>query len=74
MTTIILDDGVEYIIMDTVELDGNLYTLFSELNNDMNFCFRKTTYKNGEKYYSGLEDKEEFKKVLLEFAKKIDSL
>lgn len=73
MTTIILDDGLEYIIMDTVEFNGELYTLFSELNNDMHFCFRKTTYKNGEKFYSGLKDKEEFKQVLLEFSKKIDS-
>ena len=73
MTTIVLDDGIEYMIIDTVELDGNVYTLFSELNNDMNFCFRKITYKNGEKYYSGLEDREEFKRVLLEFANKIDS-
>jgi len=73
MTTVILDDGIEYIVMDTIELNGNVYTLFSEINNDMNYCFRKTTYKDGVKYYSGLNDKEEFKNVLFAFAKKIDS-
>ena len=73
MTTTILDDGIEYIIMDSIELNGNVYTLFSDLNNDMNFCFRKVIYKNGEKYYSGLADRDEFNKVILEFAKKIGS-
>lgn len=73
MTTTILDDGIEYIVMDDVEINGTVYTLFSQLDNDMNFCFRKITYKNGEKYYSGLRNEEEFKMVLFEFAKKMDS-
>ena len=72
MSTIVLDDGIEYVIMDTVEVDGTVYTLFSQLDNDMNYCFRKTIAKNGESYYSGLDDREEFNKVLLAFANKIN--
>lgn len=72
MDTIILDDGVEYLVMDTINVDGTVYTLFSELENDDNYCFRKTTVKDGTQYYSGLDDREEFNKVLLAFNDKFN--
>lgn len=72
MYTVILDDGLEYLVAETVEIDGTLYTLFSQLENDMNYCFRKTIIKDGEKYYSGLDNKDEFNKVLFAFNNKLN--
>lgn len=74
MYTAVLDDDIEYLIVETLELDGTLYTLFSELENDMNFCFRKTILKDGKEYYSCLEDRNEFNKVMLAFSKKLTEL
>ena len=72
MYTVILDDGLEYLVAETLEIDGILYTLFSQLENDMNYCFRKTTIKDGEKYYTGLDDRDEFNKVLYAFNNKLN--
>lgn len=70
MKSIILDDGIEYIIYDTVTIEGIEYTLFVNINDETDICFRKTTTENGENYYVGLDDEKEFEKALLTFTKK----
>lgn len=69
MKTIIIDNK-EYCIIDTIMIDDTEYTYFINTSDETDFFFKKTTIKNGEKYYSPLKDKNEFEKVLLSFAKK----
>lgn len=71
MEVIVLDDGIEYFIIDTIEIEGVFYTMFSNVNDETDFCFRKTIQKDGKSYYSGLENKNEFDKVLMCFGKKL---
>ena len=46
MKTIILDDGIEYIIYDTELINNIEYTLFVNINDDTDICFRKTITEN----------------------------
>jgi hypothetical protein len=70
MKSIILDDGIEYLIFDTETINDIEYTLFVNINDDKDICFRKTIIENDEKFYIGLDDEKEFEKVLLSFTKK----
>lgn len=70
MKSIILDDGIEYLIFDTETINDIEYTLFVNINDDKDICFRKTIIENGEKFYIGLDDEKEFEKALLSFTKK----
>lgn len=64
------DSDKEYFIVDESILDNTKYTFFAEVENPKNFCFRKTIIEDGEEYYIGLDDENEFNKVLLFFTKK----
>lgn len=70
MESIILDDGIEYYIIDTEIIDNIEYTLFSNIDDDSDICFRKTITENNEKIYIGLDNEKEFEKVFLSFTKK----
>lgn len=70
MKSIILDDGIEYLIYDTEIIDNIEYTLFVNINDDTDICFRKTITENNESFFIGLDDEKEFEKVLLTFTKK----
>ena len=70
MKSIILDDGIEYLIFDTEIINDIEYTLFVNINDDKDICFRKTIIENNEKFYIGLDDEKEFEKVLFTFTKK----
>ena len=69
MKSIVLDDGIEYIIVDTKTIDGTSYTLFSNINDVTDICLRKTEIIDGVECYVGLDDNQEIDKVLLYFAK-----
>lgn len=70
MESIVLDDGIEYLIVDTEIIDNTEYTLFANIDDDEDICFRKTSIIDGERYFVGLDDEKEFEKVLLIFTKK----
>ena len=70
MECVVLDDGIEYLIVDTEVIDNTEYTLFANVNDEEDICFRKTSIENGERYFVGLDDEKEFEKVLLVFTKK----
>lgn len=70
MKSIVLDDGIEYLIYDTEKIDNIEYTLFVNVNDATDICFRKTITENDEEFYIGLDDEKEFEKVLLIFTKK----
>ena len=70
MESVVLDDGIEYLIVDTEVIDNTEYTLFANVNDEEDICFRKTSIENGERYFVGLDDEKEFEKVLLVFTTK----
>ena len=70
MESVVLDDGIEYLIVDTEVIDNTEYTLFANVNDEEDICFRKTSIENGERYFVGLDEEKEFEKVLLVFTKK----
>lgn len=69
---ITLDNGTEYLILDDEEINGTIYTLFVNVEDKTDICFRKTVIKDGKKYYAGLDDEKEFEKVLLKFTSKLN--
>ena len=72
MNIIVLDDGNEYIIVDSMEIDGEKFVFFANVTDPTDFCFRKEVIKNGEKVYSALADREEFEKIIKEFGLKYE--
>lgn len=66
--SIILDDGIEYIIFKDKIINDIKYTLFVNINDDSDICFRKTIIMDNEEYYIGLDNEEELNKVIIEFA------
>ena len=70
---ITLDNGTEYLILDSQIIDDTLYTLFVNEEDNTDFCFRKTIVENDKNYYTYLDNKKEFDKVLLTFASKLNS-
>ena len=42
MKTIILDDGIEYVIIKELLIDNIKYTLFSNIQDPKDICLRKT--------------------------------
>ena len=69
MDTIVLDDGIEYAIVKELEINGTLYTLFANISNPSDICYRKTIIQDNEEYYIGLDDDNEFDLVAMNFAK-----
>ena len=69
MKTIVLDDGIEYFIIKDLKINNNTYTLFANVDDETDICFRKSTLKNGKEYYEGLDSKKELDLVLTNFSK-----
>ena len=44
--TIVLDNGIEYEIIEEQEINNTIYTLFANVNNETDICFRKTIVDN----------------------------
>ena len=69
MDTIILDDNIEYYIVKELPIDNVIYTLFANVNDNTDICFRKTSCDSeGNLFYTGLDDEREFDKVSNYFA------
>ncbi len=71
MYTIILDDNKEYAIIKELKINDVIYTLFSEVEDPTNICYRKIVTENNEDFYERLNDENEFDLVSMEFAKKL---
>lgn len=69
--TIILDDGIEYYVVKNETINDKVYTLFVNVNDPTDICFRKTVTQDGEDYYIGLDDEKEFEIVTMCFSKNI---
>lgn len=71
MDTIVLDNGIEYAIVKNEVINNILYTMFANVNDNTDICFRKTITKDGEDYYIGLDDDNEYDLVVAYFAKNL---
>lgn len=69
--TIVLEDGIEYAIIRELKINDSIYTLFANVNDPEDICYRKTVFKDSEEYYCGLDDDKEFDLVANTFAKVI---
>lgn len=69
LDTIVLDDGIEYAIIKELKINDTLYTLFANVNNPEDICFRKTITENDNEYYTGLDSDTEVDLVLSKFSK-----
>ena len=72
MESIVLDDGIEYLIIKEFIIDNIKYTLFVNIDDDKDICFRKTLTINNEDMYVGLDDDKEFDKVIQYFDKQLN--
>ena len=64
--TIILEDGIEYIITDTI----NNYLYLNNINDVKDFCIRKRIFEENESYIVGLENDEEYDNAIKLFQEK----
>ena len=71
LETIVLDDGIEYAIIKELKINDILYTLFANVDDCKDICYRKTIIEDDEEYYVNLDDDKEFNLVANYFAKKI---
>jgi len=70
VNTVILND-IEYMIIDAINMDGSLYAILINVNDEKDFCFKKIIVKDGKEYFNGLSSREEFEKVLIKFTEKM---
>ena len=67
-------EGRDYQIIDIINLDNDKYVFFGALDKPKGICIRKLVEQDGQKYYVGLENKEECDKAYKEFSKKYKDL
>lgn len=68
--TIVLEDGIEYFLMDEIEIEGNTYYYLANINNNKDICVRKKEVENGEEFIATLDSEAEVAKALAHFAYK----
>ena len=66
---ITLEDNLNYIVTDKITVDNLVYVYLNQENNYKEFCIRKIDNKKPN-VLVGLDNKEEFAKALMLFAKK----
>ena len=69
---VVLEDGCEYAIMDTISIDGVKYIYLSQVENAQALCIRKLS--SDEKDILGLKDETEFKMALHAYVTKYKSI
>ena len=65
-----LEDGLEYTILDEIDIDDNRYVYLSNEDDGQKFKIRKSQMVGNIEMYVGLDSDEEFDKALLYFTKK----
>ncbi len=65
----VLEDNLEYDVVDTLDYKGNKYILFSGVLNSQNIKIRKIITKNNKQYFDLLSESE-FNNVILKFIEK----
>ena len=67
---VMLEDGLEYYILDEIEIDDNKYVYLSTEGRDQKFKVRKVKMAGNIEMYVGLDSDDEFDKAMLYFTKK----
>lgn len=70
--TIVLEDNVEYMIIDKETIDNTTYLYLSNINDKDDFCIRKIETVNGEEVIATLDSDDEFDKCILKFTEKFN--
>ena len=65
-----LEDGLEYVVLDEIEIDGNKYLYLSNEDDGQKFKVRKSSMAGNIEMLVGLDSDEEFDKAMLYFTKK----
>lgn len=72
MDSVILENNIEYIVLEKIEIKGITYLILSNVNDDKDIKIGKNLLENGQKYFCGIDDDEEFKMVLEAFNSKLN--
>ncbi len=64
MESIVLENGLEYVIVDEIKYLDNNYLYLLNINNDKDFCIRKSIKENGNEIVKGLKDVSEYETAL----------
>ena len=74
VTTVILENGLEYMELDEIIYDNNKYILLVNYNNVKDFCIRRIKVSDNQEYFVKIVDEIEYDKVLNLFVKKNKAL
>ncbi|MGN1337675.1 MAG: hypothetical protein ACI4WW_04290 [Candidatus Coprovivens sp.] len=64
-------DNKRYAILNEIEDKGNKYVLFANLDDVNDICVRKVVVDEEDDYIVGLDNQEEFDRVMLLFSKEL---
>lgn len=70
VNVITLENGFEYIIIDTIEVNNNKYLFLSNKQDENDMCVRKIIIKEEKEYLVKLDTENELEEVLNVFATK----
>lgn len=71
ITTVVLENGLEYLIIDEIlDNNNNNYVYLTNVNDEEDFCIRKYIIENDNEIYVGLDNDDEFDQALQLYAKK----
>ena len=73
MDSVVFDNGFEYLILDKLDIHGNTYLLLSNCNDVKDIKIGKSITQNGQKYFCGIEDDNEFNSVLITFNSRLNN-
>lgn len=74
VNTVVLENGNEYVEVDSLVYANEKYLLFSNVKNVKDFCIRKLEITNNKEFLVRLDAEEEFEIVLDLFMKKNKAL
>ena len=70
VNVITLENGCEYLIIDTIELNNKKYLFLSNEKDENDMCVRKVIIKEEKEFLVKLDNNEELENVLEEFSLK----
>ncbi len=69
---ITLEDGKNYVVIDTLEDNANKYLFFVNENDGIDVGVRKVVNKDSKEYITKLDSREELEKVMLLYHEKYE--
>ena len=70
VNTVILENGLEYMEVDEITFDNNVYILLVNCKNMKDSCIRRLKVSDNQEYLCKIKDELEYDKVLKLFIKK----